>query len=110
MQHMKVLAVGGLLTLGGLSAGCELWQKDGEPAKAVEEAKGAMGMYDKPGFKTRVEDGRLWVFREGSKDWEEFEKSGEPTKMVTRINAGPDGMTIRSSDAETIDAYLAAGK
>jgi hypothetical protein len=62
----------------------------------------------KPGFYTEVKDGRLWVFREGSKDLEEFKKHGEPAKQVTRIGGGPNGMTIKSSDASVIDAYLAA--
>jgi hypothetical protein len=64
--------------------------------------------YDKPGFVTEVKDGRLWVFRAGSKELEAFRKFGEPAQSVTRIAAGPDGMTIRSSDAKTIDDYLAA--
>jgi hypothetical protein len=66
------------------------------------------GGYAKPGFVTEVKDGRLWVFREGSKDLEEFRKSGDLTKMVTRIGAGPNGMTIRAGDAKDIDDYLAA--
>jgi hypothetical protein len=44
----------------------------------------------------------------GSKELEEFKQHGEPAKQVTRIGAGPKGMTIRSSDAAVIDAYLAA--
>ena len=63
--------------------------------------------YRKPGFVTEVKDGRLWVFREGSKDLEEFKQHGELTKMVTRIGAGPNGMTIRAGDAKDIDDYLA---
>ena len=62
----------------------------------------------KPGFATIIEDGRIWVFREGSDGLAEFEKSGEPAKCVTRPGAGPLGMTIKSVDAETIAAYLAA--
>jgi hypothetical protein len=62
----------------------------------------------KPGFYTEVRDGRLWVFREGSKELEEFKKHGEPARQVTRIGGGPNGMTIKSSDAEVIDAYLVA--
>jgi hypothetical protein len=62
----------------------------------------------RPGFYTEVKDGRLWVLRDGSKDLEEFKKHRELAKQVTRIGAGPDGMTIKSSDAEIIDAYLAA--
>jgi hypothetical protein len=62
----------------------------------------------KPGFYTEVRDGRLWVFREGSKNLEEFKKQGEPAHQVTRIGVGPNGMTIKSSDAKVIDEYLAA--
>ncbi len=64
--------------------------------------------YDKPGFVTDVNDGRLWVFRAGSKELAAYKKSGEPTLMVTRIGAGPNGMTIRATDIKTIDDYLAA--
>jgi hypothetical protein len=69
---------------------------------------GAGASYDKPGFATKVVDGRLWVFRSGSKEWEVFQKHGEPATMVTRIAAGPNGMTVRSHDAKVIDEYLAA--
>jgi hypothetical protein len=62
----------------------------------------------KPGFYTEVQDGRLWVLKEGSKDLEEFKQHGELAKQVTRIGAGPNGMTIKSSDAKIIDDYLAA--
>jgi hypothetical protein len=62
----------------------------------------------KPGFYTEVKDGRLWVFREGSKELAEFKKSGEPAQQVTRVGAGPKGMTIKGPDAKTIDDYLAA--
>jgi hypothetical protein len=64
--------------------------------------------YDKPGFVTDVKDGRLWVFRAGSKELEAYKKSGEPAQMVTRVGAGPDGMSIRATDVKTIDDYLAA--
>jgi hypothetical protein len=64
--------------------------------------------YEKAGFVTDVKDGRLWVFRAGSKEFEAYKKSGEPAHMVSRVGAGPNGMTIRSSDAKTIDDYLAA--
>lgn len=64
--------------------------------------------FNKPGFVTDVKDGRLWVFREGSKDLDEYRQNGELTKMVTRIGAGPNGMTIRAGDAKDIDDYLAA--
>jgi hypothetical protein len=64
--------------------------------------------FNKPGYATEVKDGRLWVFRDGSKDLAEFRQRGEPAHIVTRIGAGPNGMTIRSSEVEIIDGYLAA--
>jgi hypothetical protein len=64
--------------------------------------------YSKPGFVTEVKDGRLWVFREGSKELTAYRTQGEPAQMVTRVGAGPKGMTIRASDSKTIDDYLAA--
>lgn len=62
----------------------------------------------KPGFYTEVKDGRLWVLKEGTKELEAFKKGGEPAHQVTRIGVGPQGMTIKSSDAKVIDEYLAA--
>jgi len=62
----------------------------------------------KPGFYTEVRDGRLWVFREGSKELEAFKQHGEPAQQVTRVGGGPNGLTVKSSDAAVIDDYLAA--
>lgn len=64
--------------------------------------------YRKPGYVTWVIDGRLWLFVMNSTDAADFVKSGDLAKNVTRIAAGPDRMSVRSSNAETIDAYLAA--
>jgi hypothetical protein len=58
------------------------------------------------GFSTSVREGRIWVFRPGSKELAEFEKSGEPAKSVTRIGAGPLGMTVKGPDPDTITEYL----
>ncbi|MBN9529892.1 MAG: hypothetical protein J0H82_27030 [Alphaproteobacteria bacterium] len=63
--------------------------------------------YDKPGFTTKVVDGRLWVFRSDSKELQNFEKGVEPSQLVTRIAAGPGGMTLKSPDAKILDEYLA---
>jgi hypothetical protein len=64
--------------------------------------------HNKPGFVTEVKDGRLWVFREGSRELTAYRTHGEPAQMVTRVGAGPKGMTIRAADTKTIDDYLAA--
>jgi len=62
----------------------------------------------KPGFVALYEDGRLWVFRTGSKELAEYKKNGELAKHVTRIKAGPGGVTIKGPDAATLDDYLKA--
>jgi hypothetical protein len=54
---------------------------------------------ERPGFRTVVEDGRLWVLRPGQ----------EPTeKCITLVGAGPDGMTLKAVDRETALAYVAS--
>ena len=77
--------------------------------KKADEGDGAKAAsYQRPGFKVFEEDGRLWVFREGSEALKTYEEKGEPAKSVTRIGVGPERKTVRSSDTETIDAYLRA--
>jgi hypothetical protein len=83
-----------------------------QPMGEGKSSSASKSEFDKPGFVTAVDKKnprRLWVFKEGSKDLEEFRKSGEPAKNVTYVGAGtPKGMTMKSGDRETIDAYLAA--
>jgi hypothetical protein len=67
----------------------------------------AEGPGAKPGFATEVVDGRLWVFDTGSEAYAKYKKSGmEPGKFATAIGAGPDGMTVKAPDIETLNAYL----
>lgn len=99
----------------------EEFLKVGEPAKSVTlPGRGPSGMtirgvdkesiyaymYNKPGFEVFYDEGRLWVFRTGSEDMATYLKVGEPAKSVTLPGRGPKGMTIRSSDRETIDSYM----
>jgi hypothetical protein len=99
------------------------FHKTGEPAKNVTKVRAGPGgmtvkggdldtvnqyLTAKPGFVTFIDDGRLWVFVPGSEDLAEYEKAGEPAKSVTRVRAGPGGMTIRAPDGTIIDSYLAA--
>jgi len=67
-----------------------------------------VGPYDKPGFVGKVLEGRLWVYREDSRELRSFEVMGPSDKHVTRVGAGPGGMTVKGPDAETINEYLAA--
>jgi hypothetical protein len=62
----------------------------------------------KPGFVTFVADERLWVFHDGSKDLSTFHTQGELVKHVTRVGAGPGGMTVKGPDRETIVDYVTA--
>jgi hypothetical protein len=66
--------------------------------------------YDRPGFVTEIEDGRLWVFRTDSQELKDFKASGEPAKQFTDIGGGPDGMTVKSADEQTLKDYLQAVK
>lgn len=61
-----------------------------------------------PGFNTYLREGRIWVFKPGSEDEQEFLSVGEPAKNVTAIGAGPDGRTVKSADMAVIEAYLFA--
>ncbi|MEX0866922.1 MAG: hypothetical protein WD030_06150 [Pirellulales bacterium] len=64
----------------------------------------------KPGFMTKVEDGRLWVIALGSEEEAAFKKDGELAKHVIQPAAGPNGMTIKAPDAETIAKYMASAE
>jgi hypothetical protein len=80
------------------------------PAESVaaeaEEPAFDMTPHEKEGFVLLEEDGRLWVFRDGSADLEKFRAEGEPAKQVIRPAAGVNGVTLKSTEAETIDEYL----
>ncbi|GAB6387645.1 hypothetical protein [Stutzerimonas marianensis] len=62
--------------------------------------------YDKPGFVTEIEDGRLWVFRANSQELKDFKASGEPAKQFSDIGSGPEGMTVKAADEQTLKDYL----
>ena len=62
--------------------------------------------YSKFGYSTAEKDGRLYVFPFNSGDYQTFSKTGEMAKSVTKIGAGPNGMTVVGPDAAVIDAYL----
>lgn len=96
MTCVRLSALVLALTISLAAFGCTTTQQAGPQS------------FNKPGYVTEVVDGRLWVFRAGSKDYEEFKKGGEPAKMVSRVGGGPNGMTIRAVDAKIIDDYLAA--
>lgn len=98
---MAVILLAGMIAL---STGCSHTASPPPPGATA----GAKVSYDKPGFVTQVQDGRLWVFREGAKEIDEFRKHGELVKQVIRPGAGPNGMTLKAPDAATINDYLKA--
>ncbi|GAA4428666.1 hypothetical protein [Bremerella cremea] len=67
-------------------------------------------LFTKPGFVTRFEDGRAWVFAQGSDAANALPEKGFPEKHVTRIGAGPLRTTIKAPDAGTIDSFLGVPK
>ena len=88
-----------------LFAGCAT----GASASATEESATEVtdvSAYEREGFVVEMEDGRLWVFHEGSEDYQQFLETGEPAKQVVRPSAGPGGITLKSTESATIDEYL----
>ena len=85
------------------------FEKHGELAKHVIRPAGPAGitikapeaetidsyLTTKPGFVTRLVDGRLWVFRSGSAELAEFDQQGELAKHVTHPGVGPGGLTVK---------------
>jgi sugar lactone lactonase YvrE len=64
-------------------------------------------LFGKAGFVTREsDDGRLWVVRSDADELDEFSEKGRLEKHVTRVGAGPAGITLKAPDRETIDDYL----
>lgn len=71
----------------------------GASVKALDKTTAQEYVAATPGFTTHIEDGRLWVFKEGQKHSE---------KHITLIGAGPMGMTVKAIDRQTANAYLAS--
>jgi len=66
-------------------------------------------LYGKPGFVVWPDpENRLWIFKRDAKELQDYYAKGELAKHVTRIGAGPGGMTVKAPDAATIDDYLQA--
>lgn len=63
--------------------------------------------FERPGFVTKMVDGRLWVFKEGAPELKKFEEHGELAVHIIRPAGGPKGLTLKAPDAETADAYMA---
>lgn len=81
-------------------SGATLAAPDAETVAAYRAAR--------PGFETRVRDGRVWVFRAGSALARSFDQDGEPTERVAWPGLGPDGSTLLAPDRATGLAYVAA--
>ena len=97
-----VLATVAIMAAAGVMVGCATLS-----STATEEPRALdLSMLAKPGFVVLEEDGRLWVFREGSSDLAKFQEAGELAKQVVRPKAGPGGVTLKSNDSATIDEYL----
>lgn len=70
----------------------------------------ASGPYDAAGYATVEKDGRILVFVPRSGAHQEYNKSGEMGKSVTRIAAGPGRKTIVAADGVNVDKYIHAAK
>jgi hypothetical protein len=96
-----------LLCAGLFAAACQNTPAPIAPDKPTTEAA-ASGVYDRPGFVVFAKEGRLTVFCGEDKALAGFQQTGDLIQSVTRIGAGPGGMTVRAPDGETIDGYVLA--
>lgn len=87
--------------------GCASDEQAAAPKASANERYTYANQYAKPGFTAFTQDGRLWVFQNGSKELSEFSRTGDLAKRVTFPAQGPGGMTIKGPDRETVLAYLA---
>jgi hypothetical protein len=114
-----LLGLSGCIVMPGRTAG-QTWggsysSRGQPPAEAKKEEKKneakappmdvTPGPYDRPAYVTRLEKGRLWVFKSHSKPLGDYLKKGEPDKSVTVLGAGPEGMTMRAPDIETLRGW-----
>lgn len=61
-----------------------------------------------PGFVTKMEYGRLWVFKGYPPEYEALKQQGEPIKQFVSIGFGPNGMTINAADQAVLHVYHTA--
>tara|TARA_Y100000589_G_C27085455_1_gene601537 strand:+ start:255 stop:1034 length:780 start_codon:yes stop_codon:yes gene_type:complete len=98
MNKRQVLT--GILTITTIFAlGCETAQTTSTANAESTKVTAHQDPFDKPGFKTEIEDGRLWILKDG-------EEMSE--KHISLIGAGPAGMTIRALSKDTASEYMAA--
>lgn len=71
----------------------------GKTVRALDIETAKEYIATRPGFKTEMEDGRLWVLKPGQT---------KSDKHITMIGKGPMGMTIKAPDRDTIIEYLGA--
>jgi|GEM_PF-259436 len=99
----KVLSAIALSLTLALATGCAT-------ATTSAPAAGNPAGYERAGFVTRMQDGRLWVFKEDSAELKKFDAHGELAVHVVLPAAGPGGITLKAPDAETAAAYMATWK
>jgi len=115
MLMNKMISIYGSIAALVVATGCGTTAQQCCPSEkpaAVEakvDAPAAVSAHDKPGFVTSVVKGRLWVFRDGSKELAAFREAGKgPAVHTVRPLAGPDRMTLIAVDGETIVDYMVA--
>ena len=80
----------------------------GRTLRATDADKLLEYMTARPGFRTLVRDGRVWIFAEGAPELADFLAGAEPAKHVTFPGAGPAGITLKTIDRDTLLAWSAA--
>jgi hypothetical protein len=94
---MTVLGLSAALIVGGCAAIGDKPTSEGHPNRSPQ--------YDRPGFETFLEKGKIWVFKIPSPKWSDYLRAGELAKRVTWIGDGPEGKTLLAPDNETLYEY-----
>jgi hypothetical protein len=109
MKHDSISSAARMLCVAACSlTGCVANNMSPAKSSAVaprEVAQHKESAWDRPGYVTFEEGGRLWVFAAGSQDLAKFKEHGEPVKMVVLPGAGPNGMTLKGTDRKVMLEY-----
>ena len=74
---------------------------DGMTIKAPDSDTAWVYLATKKGFKVKMLEERLWIFRDG-------EDMKPAAKHIPLVGEGPGGITLRANDRATLDAWFKA--
>ncbi len=107
---MRRFILSAVIATAVVGAGCKTSTGQKEEAVRVTARQGLQHKLALPGYSVfdADDEGRLWIFRADAKELAEFSKSKEIAKFVSLVGEGPNGVTIKGPDLETLNDYMKA--